>query len=490
MRLRIGPSRLSLSTRFLMSVAALLTCLVAAILFVIDRRDVNLISEQARNRSVLIARNIASLNLDPLTFRDEETIRKNIEAQVDEDVIYVMFFDRFNTPLAGTDLALADADVSGSSGLPASVGEGTVRFAPRLLPRGRKKLHLLEVEIPVFARGSTIRWGSIKVGLSLEKMRAEVRKTRSILILIGLVGLVLGVFWAAVLGRRIARPVERLVTGTKRVARGDFSHQIPIESRDEIGDLARSFNEMSAQLLRARRQMEEANRRLVQAEKLASIGRMAATIAHEIRNPLTSVKLNIQRVSLSEDLGETEREHLSISREGIGHIERFIKDLLNFTRASELNLNRFPMEQIVEESIKLLRDTCPEKAITLESSFPPGLPEVLADGDKMRQVVSNVLRNAYEAVPEKGTVRLVLAETEIDGRAFVRLTIADDGPGIPEKDWENIFEPFFTTKSSGVGLGLSSARKILEQHGGTIRVVRTAGRGAAFEILLPVKGVL
>jgi len=486
----LWPKRLSLSTRFLLVVGLLLSLFVVAILFVIDKREVNIISEESRNRAVLIARHVASLNLEPLMFRDEDTVKKNIDAEVDEDLIYVQFFDRFNTPVAGTESLRGREDISCCSLLPEKVDETTTHFETRTFLQGKREFPVLEVEVPVFAKGSTTRWGSIKIGLSLNDMLAEVMKTRLVLILIGLVGLAVGVSGAALLGRRIARPIRRLAAGTIRVSRGDFSHKIPVESKDEIGDLARSFNEMSAQLLRARRQMEEANKRMVQAEKLASIGRLAATIAHEIRNPLTSVKLNIQKVFLTENLGEIEKEHLQISQEGIGHIERFIKDLLNFTRASELNLNRFSMEQIVEESIKLVRDACPEKSITLEKDFEPDLPEVVADGDKLRQVVSNVLRNAYEAVGEKGVVRVRMSAMALDDRPFIRLTISDDGPGIPDKDRENIFEPFVTTKSAGVGLGLSIARKIMDQHGGAIRVTTGPGRGASFEILLPAKGVL
>jgi len=486
----LWPKRLTLSSRFLLAAALLLTLLVGAILFVIDKREVNIIFEESRNRGALIARHIASLNLEALMFRDEETIRKNIEAQVDQDLIYVQLYDRFNTPVVGTEFLKGREDISCCSRLPETVDESTVHFESKILAVGERALHLLEVEVPVFAKGSTTKWGSIKIGLSLDDMRAEVMKTRLMLILIGLAGLAMGVGGAALLGRRIARPIRRLAAGTIRVSRGDFSHKIPVESKDEIGDLARSFNEMSAQLLRARRQMEEANKRMVQAEKLASIGRMAATIAHEIRNPLTSVKLNIQRVFLTEALNETEREHLQIAQEGTGHIERFIKDLLNFTRASELNLNLFSMEQIVEESIKLVRDACPDKTIVLERDFEPNLPEVLADGDKLRQVLSNVLRNAYEAVGPEGVVRVQLAGTEADGRPFIRVVVSDDGPGFPDKDAEMIFEPFFTTKSSGVGLGLAIARKVLEQHGGSIRAAAGTGRGAVFEIFLPVKGVL
>jgi signal transduction histidine kinase len=486
----LWPKRLSLSSRFLLSVALLLTVLVGAILFVIDKREVNIIYEESRNRGVLIARHIASLNLEPLMFRDEDTIKKNIDAQIDQDLIYIQLYDRFNTPVVGTEFLRGREDISCCSHLPETVNETTAHFEAKTLLLDKRELHLLEVEVPIFAKGSTTQWGSIKIGLSLDDMRAEVMKTRLMLILIGLVGLAVGVSGAALLGRRIARPIRRLAAGTIRVSRGDFFHKIPVESKDEIGDLARSFNEMSAQLLRAQRQMEEANKRMVQAEKLASIGRLAATIAHEIRNPLTSVKLNIQKVFLTETLNETEREHLQISQEGIGHIERFIKELLNFTRASELNLNRFSMEQIVEESVKLVRDACPDKTIALERDYEPNLPEVLADGDKLRQVISNVLRNAYEAVGGEGIVRVRMSGTAVDGRPFIRVTVSDNGPGIPDKDRENIFEPFFTTKSSGVGLGLAIARKVLEQHGGAIRVINGGGRGAAFEILLPVKGVL
>jgi signal transduction histidine kinase len=488
--MRIWPTRLSLSSRFLLALTLLLTLLVTAILFIIGRREVNIIFEESRNRGVLIARHIASLNIEPLTFWETDTIKKNIDGQIDADLVYVMFYDRFTAPLVWTDFLQGRRDITCCSHLPETVDESTTHFEAKVLLEGKRKLHILEVEMPVFAKGSTVKWGSIKIGLSLDDMRTEVAKTGLMLILIGLIGLSVGISGAALLVRGITRPIQRLAAGTIRVSRGDFSHKIQVESKDEIGDLARSFNQMSSKLLAAQHQMEGASKRLVQVEKLASIGRMAATIAHEIRNPLTSVKLNIQKVSLAESLDETEREHLKIAQEGTGHIERFIKELLNFTRASELNLNPFALEQIVEESIKLLRDTSPEKSIALEREYEPGLPEVLVDGDKLRQVISNVLRNAYEAIETKGRVKVQLLQTEVEGRAFVRLRVSDDGLGIPDKDSENIFEPFFTTKPSGVGLGLANARKILEQHGGAIRVVKGEGRGATFEILLPVKGVL
>jgi signal transduction histidine kinase len=308
------------------------------------------------------------------------------------------------------------------------------------------------------------------------------------LILIGTAGFFLGMIGATLLSRRISRPIKKLVEGTIRISKGDFSHKIEIGSGDEIGDLARSFNEMSSRLLATRDEMEEAHKKLIQAEKLASIGKLAATIAHEIRNPLTSVKLNIQKVVGDNRLGPVEQEHLAISQEGIAQIEKFIKELLNFTRVSGLQVARFPVSQILEESVKMVADCFQQKKIVIERKVDERLPEVLVDGDKMRQVILNVLRNACEAIEETGKISLS-ASLAGDGRLKkIRIRISDSGCGIPEKDWENIFEPFFTTKPSGFGLGLANARKIVEQHKGTIRVVKKRSPGTSFEILIPCEG--
>jgi signal transduction histidine kinase len=245
---------------------------------------------------------------------------------------------------------------------------------------------------------------------------------------------------------------------------------------------------MTGKLQQTLEAIEVANRKLVQSEKLAQIGRMAATIAHEIRNPLTSVKLNIQKVRSSEHLDETEQEHMSLSEEGIAQIERFIKELLNFTRVSDLQKARFAIDQVLDESIKLLRDVLAQKAVAVERRYAAGLPEVLVDGDRLRQVFANILRNSAEALPGGGRITITTGTVETEAGCRLRIRISDNGAGIPEKDWDTIFEPFFTTKPQGFGLGLANARKIVEQHRGTIRAARKRGPGAAFEIDLPCEG--
>jgi signal transduction histidine kinase len=485
MRLFRPRLKISVYTRFMIANTFILIFLVGSIIFLIERREVRTIYEESKSRGVLKAQYIASLNLESLTFWDAAGIKSNIEREIDDSLIYVVIYDKFRNPYVFTDLIRNNEDIKGRSRLPAKVSEEMSVAGRREFRRGGETLPIIEIEVPVFAEGSPDYWGSVMVGISLKENQKEIRRTRLMLILIGCGGFLLGLVGAVVLAKRITGPLEKLVEGTVRIAKGDFTQMISVGSRDELGDLARSFNEMTKDLLETRRQMEDANRRLIQAEKLASIGRISASIAHEIRNPLTSVKLNIQKLMQIESLDEEEKEHLSISQEGIAQIEKFIKELLNFTRVSELNPERFSMVQIVEESLKMMRNSFLEKNITLEKQYAADLPAVVVDGDKMRQVFLNILRNAVEAVEACGRISLRLSRIKENGVPRIRVRISDDGCGIPEKDWENIFEPFYTTKASGFGLGLSNARKIVEQHRGSITVAKSKGKGTTFEVRIP-----
>ena len=481
--------RMSLQTRFVVWAIVLLMVLLVSILLVIEQREVKAIFEEQKEKGVLIAKNIAYLNLPAFIQWDEEGVRENIEEQIDENLVYVVFYGRYNNLFVGTSFIEDYKETYLYSDLGEEVDEKSYLFEQKKFvdEKSTQILRILEIEVPIFVRGSPKRWGSIKIGLSLEEMRAEILKTRLMLIFIGCGGLLIGVFGAILLARRITGPLKKLVEGTVKISKEDFSQKIDITSQDEIGNLAQSFNDMSRKLLLARERMEVASNKLIQAEKLASIGSISAGIAHEIRNALTSVKLNIQKLVQSDRLDETEKEHLSISQEGIGQMEKFVKELLDFTRVSELNLDRFSIEQILDESIKTLADTLELKKVVLEKSYEEGLPQVLVDADKLKQVFLNLLRNAFDAVEEKGKINIFLSLLKEQEGSKIRVFISDNGSGIPEENRETVFEPFYTTKASGIGLGLPIARKIIEQHRGTIRVKENAAQGTSFEILIPTE---
>jgi signal transduction histidine kinase len=482
---------MSLRTRFMVYVIALLMGLVVLVLFVIEKREVKAIFDEQMGRGIMTAEYIAQLNLENLLFWDEEGIKEDIEKRIDQNLIYVIFYDRQNKPLVANDFVKNFSDIYGSSNLATDVQKGDYFFERKRIPvddKTGKDMSVLEIEVPIYVEGSPIKWGSIKIGLSMEGVRREELKTRLMLILIGCSGLLIGVAGASLLARRITRPLKKLVEGTVMISKGDFAQKIDIDTQDEIGNLAESFNKMSHQLYLTRERMEAASKRLIQAEKLASIGRISAGIAHEIRNPLTSVKLNIQKVMESKYLDDVDKEHLDISQEGIGHIENFIKELLNFTRVSELHADHFSVEEIIDESIKMIRGTLRLKKVRLEKDVQENLPPLLVDGDKLRQVFLNIMHNACEAVPEAGKIKISLSPAKSSEGGGVKIEISDNGSGIPEKDWETIFEPFYTTKSTGIGLGLANARKIIEQHKGIIQVKKKKGKGACFEVIIPSEG--
>ncbi len=472
----------------MVSVIFLLIILLGLILFVIERREVKAIFEEQKEKGFLIADKIAQMNLQSLLRWDAVGIEKSIEEQIDENLVYVVIYDGENRPLAANMFIREHDEIFRHSNLSGLEKKGDYIFAMKKLhdTDADQMVRILEIETPIFASGSPRRWGTIKIGLSLEDIRKELYSTRLMLILIGFVGLFLGIFGATFLARRITGPVKKLAQGTVKISEGDFSQKIEIDSQDEIGDLARNFNEMSHKLQLTQERMDIAQKRLIQAEKLASIGRIAAGIAHEIRNPLTSVKLNIQKVLEGRQLGDMTREHLSISQEGIGQIEMFVKELLNFTRVPELQLDRFDLRQIMEESVKMISESLARKRIELNAEYHDRVLEVYVDADKIRQVFLNILHNACEAVDEGGQIAVSLSSVQVDSGQKARVEIADDGCGIPEKDWENIFEPFYTTKTTGIGLGLANARKIVEQHRGSIKVKKKEGKGASFEILFPL----
>jgi len=480
--------KISIYSRLVFWITLLVFFLFGAVLFIIQSREAAILSVEAEARAILIAENMRDANYQSLFRPDRDAIQDYVDGLAGEDLPYIVFYDRSGLAYVASPLVRAREDLDPGSRIPEDVTPADRPFSEeRAIELQGRRIRVREIELAIFPQNRDTKWASVKIGMSLEPMYANLREVRKVLLLVGAGGFLLGLLGAAILARRITRPLHRLVEGTVRIAKGDFSQAMVDTSRDEVGDLARSFNEMTGQLLHARQRMEEANRKLIQHEKLASIGRLAATIAHEIRNPLTSVKLNIQKVAEEEGAAETVKATLGLSLEGIDQIERFIKELLNFTRVPELSLERWSIAQIVEEALKMVREVLAEKGIAVENTCAQGLPLVLVDADKMRQVFLNVLRNAHEALDSGGRITVACDAVEDGLRKKVRVRIADNGPGIPDNIRPNIFEPFFTTKPSGFGLGLPNARKLVEQHNGSIHLVRRRGRGTSFIILIPAE---
>jgi two-component system NtrC family sensor kinase len=312
----------------------------------------------------------------------------------------------------------------------------------------------------------------------------------------------------------IHRPIHELAAGTEKVAKGDLSYRLPLRSKDELGALAESFNKMTADLAaahseltesartleeRVRRktgELEQAYHSLLASEKLASIGKLAATVAHEVNNPLFGV-LTYARLTLKAlQIAAIPPAEKSKMLENLLVIEResrrcgeIMKNLLTFARQSPPQRAPNDINPLLERAASLIRHQFELQEIELERHLTPGLPPAFCDQGQIQQLFLILLVNAAEAMPHGGTVVVTTAESPADKALILR--VRDTGVGIGPEDLARIFEPFFTTKEDRhrTGLGLAIARSIVENHGGTISVTSVPGEGSEFAIKLPIGAV-
>jgi signal transduction histidine kinase len=289
-------------------------------------------------------------------------------------------------------------------------------------------------------------------------------------------GLLLAVGAALVMVRTL-RPLNVLREHTKQIAGGDYARRTGIASRDEIGDLAREFDAMASAI-------EEREHKLIRSERLATVGRMAAHITHEIRNPLASLGLNVELLGdeVGADNQEARRLVTSIGKE-VDRLSDITETYLRFVRLPKPKLEREDLGAIATSVLEFAGSELTLAGITWDIDIEPGLPDVVADESQLRQALLNLLRNAKEAMPNGGRILLAVDKA---AEGHVRLVLADSGAGIAPENLANIFEPFFSTKAKGTGLGLALVQQIIGEHGGRIEVDCPPGGGTRFTILLPV----
>ena len=285
---------------------------------------------------------------------------------------------------------------------------------------------------------------------------------------------------------RFTRPIKELSTAARQVAGGDFDVRVPADRLDEMGTLASAFNEMTAKLGRAR----ELEMQLHQAEKGAVVGRLAAAIAHEIRNPLNYINLTLDHLRSSFAPGDEKKKATFTQltdqlKTEVARINRHITDFLKYSRPSKLDLQDVDIRVEAEDSLRLIEGRAHECGIKTSIVQDGALPRVMADRESLRSVFTNLVINAVEAIDgEGGTVSVKLSNAEPN---FVKVEVVDSGCGIAAHDISKVFEPYFSTKDTGTGLGLAIVKKAVDDHGGTISVASKEGGGTTFTIILPAK---
>ena len=319
--------------------------------------------------------------------------------------------------------------------------------------------------------------GVLDVNVSMAEADHEIRRSRLAMGALAALAILLSslmLFW---LNRRlVAKPVAALVAGTRQVAAGDLNTTIEVSGRHELGDLASAFNDMT-------RRLADVQRQLTQADKLASVGRLAAGLAHEINNPLTGV---LSYASLLRKRLESDAEacaDLDVIVRETKRCRLILRELLDFARPAPPTRVEADLNEVARHAVAVVVNQLALNQVRLALDLAEDLPKAFADPNQIQQVVVNLLLNAADAIGEAGgEIRL---RSRAEGGSVV-LEVEDDGPGIPAELQPHLFDPFFTTKGTrGTGLGLAVTWGIVQGHGGAIEVHSEPSKGARFTVHIP-----
>lgn len=339
-----------------------------------------------------------------------------------------------------------------------------------------------EVVVPVIVGDEQL--GFVQINMLLDNIR-DIQRANFIrrLFATGMVFTV-GIALTVFLARRYTTPIKNLVEDFKRISAGDLSVTIPVESKDEIGEMAEGFNNMVEKL----REREALEKRLYEAEHLSRVGQLASGIAHEIRNPLNYISLAIDHLKTEmlpccgDKCGELE-ELTDKIKEEVRRANYMVVNFMNYGRPLKLRRIEVNYRELLAKVLPVLEGRLTEQHITVDLRIPDDLPPLWIDGELFRNCILNFVTNASQAMPNGGTVTLGAAIK--NGQA--ELTFSDQGSGISPDDVSKIFQPYFTTKDVGIGLGLAITERIIKEHGGSIHVESTVGSGTTITVSLPLQ---
>lgn len=450
---------------------ALLNSLIVTLLSIligIGIRDtvINAMRSELTYQGISLAQHLSDRIADSLLLKDIYRITEAISdvSRNEKDIEYVYVTDEAGRMLSHTF----------TGGYPEDILQWN------LLERDLSKTQLLitekgyirDIGVRVFEGMSA----EVHIGVREERIEQTLARLRNIII--GLTGFVIicGAVVSFVMSRITTRHLDTLVQFTSGLGRGDFDQQIRISSSDEVGELARRFESLSAELKSHREKLEESYKQMLRTEKLTALGRLSAGLAHELRNPLTSIKVLFQTFRDDPKLTRRDMEVVLAAAE---QMDDLLIKFLRFAKSDEFNLTEVYLNGILKQVAKLVEFQMQKQSITLSFQLSK-LPPIKADRSLLQQAVMNLILNAIEAMPEGGSLGVISHQDD----GYYRIGISDTGKGIPEAFRDKIFDPFFTTKEDGTGLGLSIVYNIVTLHHGQINV-ESNERGTTFWLRIP-----
>ncbi len=329
--------------------------------------------------------------------------------------------------------------------------------------------------------------GVLSLDFSLAHMSEQLRETSTIFVhstLVNLIILTLGI--SLIMTRMLRNPLRQLSKGMGQVEAGDLRVRMPDRIHDEVGQLMHGFNSMVGNLEQAQKELQQIHyQQMERAERLASIGEMAAGLAHEIKNPLAGIGGAIDVLADDYPADDPRREVMSEIQKQVIRLNKTVTDLLYFGKPGEPEFAYIDINNLIKQT-QLFASQHPEaKNVNWIEELTRNLPLVWSDQKQLQQVLLNLMINGLQAMKDGGVLSIQTEKFTRDGRDWIRVDVRDTGPGIPEEELKNIFTPFYTSKTEGTGLGLPICRQLMLANGGSLRVASEVGHGACFTLELP-----
>jgi two-component system NtrC family sensor kinase len=329
--------------------------------------------------------------------------------------------------------------------------------------------------------------GILYVGILEEKFTDMRNETTAIFLGIAIAGMVGALFVSSFLAKGVLRPIRKLIFASHQWADGNLNYRVETTQKDEIAELTKTFNMMASSLRERDEKLKEYTaRQIMKSERLATLGQLAAGVAHEINNPLGAI-LMYSHLSLEEmEADDPRRKNLEKVTAEATRCKNIVRGLLDFARQSEPNVVEADVNEILRRTLSLLQNQAQFQNITITTTLCTSLPKAMMDSGQIQQVFTNIILNAAEAIDGQGELTIVTRTAE-DGK-FIEIEFTDTGCGIPQENTEKIFDPFFTTKEvgHGTGLGLAVSYGIIARHRGIIEVKSSPGKGTTFIVRLPL----
>lgn len=488
--LRVKAFFLSLQGKYILIASLLTVFLIATLGYFFVQREEQLLIQQVKEKGKLLAESMAisftnALLYEELGLVEEAGLLDNFIADLmrkeELDVVYAMVLDPQGKVIAHNDFTEYGRVYTDPLSRQAMASWHTLAI---LSSDSDASPQLLHISTPLNI--STKRWGTLRIGLSLQRLHQAIAALTRRIALWTAVFALLSLGGVALVTRKMTRPIIDLARAMDQVDLQNYTlPPLPPPRSDEIGTLQTSFMQMLQRLKEAEEERQRTLELLVQTEKMASLGKMAAGIAHEINNPLAGLLTCLHNFAAGHIPPERREEYIGLMKEGIQRIATIVRQLLDYARQQPPAFREVELSQVIDQTLALLDYLIKKKRITVHKAFPSSPFPLEADQGKLEQVIMNITLNALQAMGPGGSLTF-RAHTENN---VCRLSITDTGPGIPPEILPRIFDPFFTTKGpgEGTGLGLAVSLSLVKQHGGHITVQSRAGQGTTFTITLPLQ---